>query len=121
LRQDPKFAEAANHLAYTCAENNLRLPEAEGWARRAVGLEPGNGNYRDTLAWVYFQEKKYAPALEALQHALAAFQAHPDEMDPVVYDHLGEVYAKLNRNQDALQAWRRACQLSCNPRTQSVL
>jgi tetratricopeptide (TPR) repeat protein len=118
VQLDPKFAEAWNHLAYTCAENRLRLPEARGWALRAVKLEPGNGNYRDTLGWVYFQTAQYAPALDALQQALEAFRAHPEQIDPVVYDHLGDVYDKLNRSADALRAWQRALQL--NPQDESL-
>ncbi|NTV52729.1 MAG: tetratricopeptide repeat protein [Candidatus Firestonebacteria bacterium] len=114
VRRDPKFSEAWNHLGYTCAENGIRLPEAEGWARRAVALEPENGNYHDSLGWVYFQEGKYAPALEELQRALECFRSHPADLAPEVYDHLGEVYSKLNRREDALRAWRRA--LGMNPK-----
>jgi cellulose synthase operon protein C len=108
VRLDPKLAEAYNHLAYTCAEGHFRLPEAEAWARRAVSLESGNGNFRDTLGWVYFQEKKYAPALEELLRALAALQAHPEDADPVVYEHLGDAYDQLNRADEAVHAWEQA-------------
>jgi tetratricopeptide (TPR) repeat protein len=112
VRRDPGFAEAFNHLAYTCAENNLRLTEAEVWARRAVLLDPDNGNYRDSLGWVYYQQGKYPEALKALQGALEKFKTHPEDIDPAVYEHLGDVCQKLDQNEVAGKAWEQALKLN---------
>ncbi len=114
IARDPKSAEAYNHLAYTCAEQKIRLGEAETWARRAVALEPENGNFQDSLGWVLFQRGKYPQALRALQQAVVCFQKAQVAMDPVVYDHLGETLMRLRRRDEALAAWKQALQLAPN-------
>jgi tetratricopeptide (TPR) repeat protein len=72
--------------------------------KRALQLDPGNGAYLDSIAWVQYRQGKFDQALENLQSAI---QNLPRE-DPVVFGHLGDVQIKLNHVPQALEAWRRA-------------
>ncbi len=81
----PKHAAALNYLAYSLAENGIRLDSALQFAQKAVALEPKNGFYLDTLGWVMFRKGLHAQAQGMLERALAA---EPDE--PVILEHLGE-------------------------------
>lgn len=106
VKLNPKMAEAYNHLGYLHAERKLRLDQAVLWIRKALALDPKNGDYRDSLAWAYYQQGKYPQALKELKLALKYFQAAAEPVDPVVLDHLGEVYLKLGRGREAESAWQ---------------
>ena len=105
IAMDPaNAAEPYNYLGYMWAEQNMHLDEAEDAVKRALQLDPGNGAYLDSMAWVQFRQGKFDQALENLQRAI---QNLPRE-DPVVLEHLGDVQIKLNHVPEALEAWGKA-------------
>ncbi|PYI89382.1 MAG: hypothetical protein DMF03_07760, partial [Verrucomicrobia bacterium] len=57
-----------------------------------------------SMAWVEYRQGKFEQALENLKRAV---QNLPRE-DPVVFDHLGDTYSKLNRMSQAIEAWQKA-------------
>jgi tetratricopeptide (TPR) repeat protein len=97
-------AEPYNYLGYMWAEQNSHLDEAEDAVKRALQLDPGNGAYLDSMAWVEYRQGKYDQALENLKRAIENL---PRE-DAVVFEHLGDVYLKLNRVSQALESWQKA-------------
>lgn len=105
IAMDPaNAAEPYNYLGYMWAEQNSHLDEAEDAVKRALQLDPDNGAYRDSMAWVEYRQGKYDQALQDLKRAIENL---PRE-DPVVFEHLGDVYLKLNRVSQAVEAWQRA-------------
>ncbi len=105
IAMDPaNAAEPYNYLGYMWAEQNSHLDEAEDAIKRALQLDPGNGAYLDSLGWLQYRQGKYDQALENLKRAI---QNLPRE-DAVVFEHLGDVYLKLNRVAQALEAWQKA-------------
>lgn len=99
----PDFAEALNSLGYLFAERNSNLDEALDLVRKALNLEPGAGHMMDSLGWIYFKKGEYAMAAAMLEEA-----AGKTGNDPVVLDHLGDAYLKLDRLPEALEQYRRA-------------
>ena len=105
IAMDPaNAAEPYNYLGYMWAEQNSHLDEAEDAIKRALQLDPENGAYLDSMAWVEYRQGKYDQALENLKRAI---QNLPRE-DAVVFEHLGDVYLKLNRVSQALESWQKA-------------
>jgi tetratricopeptide (TPR) repeat protein len=105
IAMDPaNAAEPYNYLGYMWAEQNSHLDEAEDAIKRALQLDPENGAYLDSMAWVEYRQGKYDQALENLKRAIENL---PRE-DAVVYEHLGDVYLKLNRVSQALESWQKA-------------
>jgi tetratricopeptide (TPR) repeat protein len=105
IAMDPaNAAEPYNYLGYMWAEQNIHLDEAEDAVKRALQLDPDNGAYLDSMAWVEYRQGKYDQALEHLKRAVENL---PRE-DAVVFEHLGDVYLKLNRMSQALEAWQKA-------------
>ncbi|MEP7071004.1 MAG: tetratricopeptide repeat protein [Verrucomicrobiota bacterium] len=100
----PNAAEPYNDLGYMWAEQNLHLDEAEDAVKHALQLDPTNGAYLDSLGWVQYRQGKYDQALETLQRAIRNLSRE----DAVLFDHLGETYAKLQRLPEAMQAWQKA-------------
>ncbi len=103
IRLNPDFAEALNHLGYSLADRNLRLPEALAYITRAVKLDPWNAAYLDSLGWVHYRIGAYDLAREPLEQAAASIPG-----DPVILEHLGDLYEKLGLAESALASWRSA-------------
>ena len=90
LEKDPEFADALNYLAYLWAVRGERLAEALGHVQTALALDPQNAAYLDTLGWIYFQQGRYADALDLLQQA-DALRPH----DAEILDHIEKTKEKL--------------------------
>jgi tetratricopeptide (TPR) repeat protein len=100
-------AEAYNYLGYMFADHNIRLDEAEEAVKQALALDPNNGAYLDSMGWVNFRKGRYDEALRDLLRAAQSLT----KSDPVVYDHIGDTYAKLNNVPQALEYWQKAIAL----------
>jgi tetratricopeptide (TPR) repeat protein len=107
-------AETFNYLGYMWADHNMNLDEAETMIRRALQAEPNNASYLDSLGWVEFRKGQFDRALNNL---LQAAKTAPRE-DPVVFEHIGDTYLKLNRSREALEAWQKA--LSLDPKNKNL-
>jgi tetratricopeptide (TPR) repeat protein len=101
-------AEAYNYVAFMWAEHNMHLDEAEDMVARALQFDPNNGAYLDTLGWIYYRKGKFENALTELLRA-AENLTRPD---PIVLEHIGDTYAKLNRVPQALDYWQKAVALT---------
>ena len=110
---DPEHDGSLNTLGYVYAENNVNLDEAQSLIERALKINPKNGAYLDSLGWVYYKKGKYGEALNTLKEADQYMK------DPVIYDHLGDAYYKLNLFDDALKSWELS--LSLLPGQDSVV
>ena len=107
-------AEACNYLGYMWADHNMNLDEAETMIRRALESEPNNASYLDSLGWVEFRKGKFDQALTDLLRAAKG----EERDDPVVFEHIGDTYLKLNRMADALAAWQKA--LTLDPKNKNL-
>ena len=90
LANDPEFADALNYLAYLWAVRGERLDEALRHAQTALALDPRNAAYLDTLGWIYYQQGRYADALQYLQQADAL---QPNDAE--ILTHIEKVRGKL--------------------------
>jgi tetratricopeptide (TPR) repeat protein len=107
-------AEAYNYLGYMWADHNMNLDEAEAMIKRALESEPNNGSYLDSLGWVEFRKGKFDQALSDLLRAAKDV----DRDDPVVFEHIGDTYLKLNRVPEALESWQKA--LTLDPKNKKL-
>jgi tetratricopeptide (TPR) repeat protein len=107
-------AEACNYLGYMWADHNMNLDDAETMIKRALESEPTNASYLDSLGWVEFRKGKFDQALSDLLSATKA----ADRDDPVVFEHIGDTYLKLNRMPEAVEAWQKA--LALDPKNKNL-
>jgi len=110
IEMNPQNADALNHLGYTWAERGENIDEAEALIRRALELHPDNAAIIDSLAWVYYQRGNYAQAVRELEKATAN-----GGRDPVIVEHLGDVYLKVGRDVDADRSYRDAAARTEDP------
>jgi tetratricopeptide (TPR) repeat protein len=80
---------AMNFIAYTLAEHNADLDEAERLANAALVRRPESAAFLDTLGWVQYRKKNYGKAIELLEKAV---ERAGDEVTLV--EHLADVYAQ---------------------------
>jgi tetratricopeptide (TPR) repeat protein len=107
-------AEACNYLGYMWADHNMNLDEAETMIKRALEIEPNSASYLDSLGWVEFRKGKFDQALNNLLRAAKT----ADHDDPVILEHIGDAYFKLNRVSEALESWQKA--LSLDPKNKNL-
>jgi tetratricopeptide (TPR) repeat protein len=107
-------ADAYNYLAYMWAEHNMHLDEAEQMIKLALQADPNNGAYIDTLGWLEFREGKLDQALVDLLRAAQKLTRD----DPVVFEHIGDTFAKMNKTAQALDAWQKA--LNLDPKNKNL-
>jgi tetratricopeptide (TPR) repeat protein len=106
LKLDPKHADTLNYLGYTYADRGIKIPEAVELTQRAVSLKPDNGYYVDSLAWALFKMGRLDDAKAEITRAATLVKD-----DPVIYEHLGEIYLKQNLSQEAKEAWLHSLEL----------
>jgi Tfp pilus assembly protein PilF len=97
-----------NFLGYTYVEKNKNLAQAETMIRKALEIEPNNGAYIDSLGWFYFKRGRFKEAITELEKASSLLD------DPVIYDHLGDVYFKINEIEKAKLNWEKSLELDPN-------
>lgn len=122
LEADPNDVTANNDLGYVWADRNVNLERAEALVRKAIDLdrkqrtsgtsvgadEEDHAAYVDSLGWVLFRRGKLEEAKAELERAS---KMPGGEDDPTVWDHLGDVYARLKQPERASAAWRRSLSL----------
>ena len=106
LELDPQHADALNYLGYSYADRGVHVEQALELTQRAVALKPDNGYYVDSLGWALFKVGRLQEALEEILHA-----AELVKDDPVIFEHLGEIYLLQNDRARAKESWIRSIQL----------
>jgi len=103
LAVNPKNGSVLNYYGYMLGDLGQRLEEAADLVQRALKEEPYNGAYLDSMGWIYYRQNKLDDAVTTLRQALAR-----DSHDPTIHSHLGDVYAKLGRNELAAAEWEKS-------------
>jgi len=105
IKLKPDYHEALNFLGYFYLEQDKNINQAGLMIKRALVFEPENGAYLDSLGWFYYKKGKLKEALSYLEKAASLFS------DPVIYDHLGDVYLKLGNLDSAKLNWDKSLKL----------
>ena len=100
---DPDHAPALNYLGYMWADRGTRLKDALKMIERALEIQPNNGAYLDSYAWVLFRMGRTIAAARKLEEALNYIQE-----DAIVFEHYGDILAGLGRAKEAILNWERA-------------
>lgn len=103
LALNPKQPQVLNYLGYGLVDRGEKLDEALGMIKAAVAGDPDQGYIIDSLAWALFKLGRYQEALEPMERASLL-----EPVDPIVTDHLGDVYWMVGRKLEAQFQWRRA-------------
>ncbi|MDQ7830916.1 MAG: tetratricopeptide repeat protein [Desulfovibrionaceae bacterium] len=100
---DGEHADALNFVGYTLADDNRDLPRALELIEKAVGIEPDNPYFLDSLAWVHYRMGDLDKAWEIIRQAVSQPVG-----DPVIWEHYGDIAAAMGKKAEAAEAYGKA-------------
>jgi tetratricopeptide (TPR) repeat protein len=101
----PDDASMLNNYSYYLSERGTRLEDAEKMSKRALELRPDEATFLDTYGWILYKMGKYKEAKDYVQRAI---KGAGENTDGTLFDHLGDIYFKLNDAGKALEYWKKA-------------
>jgi len=103
-------ASSLNALAWGLLQNPEQgLEEAHRLVVRSVAIAPNNFPAIDTLGWSFYLHGDFLAARREIARAL---DLAGDNAPAELHDHLGDIYWRLDRRDDARAAWRAALKAS---------
>lgn len=99
----PEDPYILNYLAYSWADQGIKLEPALDMLRKAFALRPADGYISDSLGWVLYRMGRTDEALPYLEKAVELLP-----YDPTINDHLGDAYWHSGRKLEARFQWQRA-------------
>jgi len=109
LGVNPRFAPAANNLAYIYQNQEGMLEKAFELAEIARAEAPDNPDIADTLGWILYKRGTYERALGLVKEAATA---RPENAE--IHFHVGFVHYRLGQFQDTAEAFSTALELDPN-------
>jgi tetratricopeptide (TPR) repeat protein len=106
LKLEPDNHLVLNNYAYSLADRGLQLERSLEMSRKAVDLQPDNASYLDTIGWIFFRLGRYTEAETYVKKAISK-----GEVNAVVYEHLGDIYYRMNQKDLAIEHWNMALKL----------
>ena len=107
LAFQPNNPMILNFIAYSWANQGIKLDKALEYAGQAATLRPDDGYIIDSYGWTLFRMEKYRESIIWLEQAVAQI---PN--DSTLLDHLGDAYWQDGRQNEARYQWRHANDLS---------
>ena len=103
----PDQPDILNYLAFGWLERGENLDEAKEMIARALKARPDDAQIIDSMGWALYMDGEYADSSSYLEKAVELLPG-----DPAVNDHLGDVYWRLDRKDEARFQWERALSFS---------
>ncbi len=110
LQYDDSNLLCLNNYAYYLAQDNRELDKAAAMSRKTIEAEPDNVTYLDTYAWIMFVSKNYGLARTSLDQTIKLAEKTAETAS--LFEHAGDISAKLGQTERAVAYWRTALELS---------
>lgn len=106
IGMNPEHSDALNYLGYSLAEKGQDLERAQVLVESAVRIEPDNGYFIDSLAWVYFKQKKTRQAWQEIKRAVRFVGE-----DPVIWEHYGDIADAMHLLGEARKGYAKSVEI----------
>jgi tetratricopeptide (TPR) repeat protein len=117
LELRPDEPSVLNYLGYSYLDRGVKLAEARKLIEGAYRQRPNDGYIIDSFGWALFMNGEYDKAVQSLERAVEATPS-----DGTINEHLGDVYWKVGRKNEARFQWQRALGLELEePQRQGIL
>ena len=104
LNTNPENIIVLNNYSYYLSLRKKDLQKAKKMAKKCNELEPDNGTYQDTYAWILYCLGDYKNAKKWLEKALK----NGGDKSAVIIEHYGDVLFKLGQKKEAVVEWKKA-------------
>lgn len=105
LEIQPNNPTTLNNYSYYLSERGERLSEAENMSRRSLELTPDMPTFLDTYGWILYKQGRYKKAKEYIEKAI---EAEEEASSGTLWEHLGDIYYKLDDTVKAVECWSKA-------------
>ncbi len=106
LEINPDHPQILNYMGYSLLERREKLDQAMRMIIKANEKAPDSYHIIDSLGWAFYISGNFEEALFHLERAMAL-----ESLDPIVNDHLGDTFWKLDRKREARFQWKKALNL----------
>lgn len=113
LLLDGNNSYVLNNYSYYLSLRDANLQKAKEMSAHSNELEPKNGSFQDTYAWILFRLGEYKDALTWIEKAMDSGEAE----NPTILEHYGDILAKLGQIDKAVENWKKALQLGSDSKT----
>jgi tetratricopeptide (TPR) repeat protein len=107
LALNPDQVDVLNYLGYSWLERKESMDKAAKLIRKAYQQRPTDIAIMDSMAWLLYHMRRF-PEAERLLERIVSMQSD----DPLIYEHLGDVYWQLKRPVQARFEWTHALSLT---------
>ena len=104
LKLDSNNVIILNNYAYYLSLRKEKLEKAKKMSYQANTLEPDNGTYQDTYAWILYQKQNYHEAREWINKAIE----NDGYKSAVIIEHYGDILYRLGEIKNAVNQWKKA-------------
>jgi len=108
LKLVPDNPTTLNNYSYYLSERGVQLDKAEKMSKRSLELVPDLPTFLDTYGWILYKQGNYKKAKEYVEQAIEKEEA---AASGTLWEHLGDIYYKLNDQQKAIECWLKAKEL----------
>lgn len=105
LKLVPDNPSTLNNYSYYLSERGVRLDDAEKMSKRSLELVPDLPTFLDTYGWILYKRGNYKKAKEYIEKAI---EKEEEAASGTLWEHLGDIYYKLNDREKALEFWIKA-------------
>lgn len=96
----------ANHLGYSWIDKGVNVEKAFAMVVSAYNKDPDSGYIMDSLGWSFYKLGLYDEALKYIERA-----SEIEPANPLISEHLGDVYWQVGRKVEAVYLWERSITL----------
>jgi len=107
LELKPDQPDVLNYLGFGWLERGMNVEQAREMIAKAVKARPDDAQIVDSMGWLLYVEGDYQKSMPYLEKAVELLPG-----DPTVNDHLGDVYWRLGRKNEARFQWERSLTFS---------
>jgi tetratricopeptide (TPR) repeat protein len=100
---DHKNPVVLNYYGYYLTSRDIDAEKGFKLIERAIAADPLNPYYLDSYGWAFFKKGDIASAVQMLEYAKTL-----RPKNPVIADHLGDVYWSMGRRREAKFEWEKA-------------
>jgi len=101
---NPDHDYVLNNYAYYLSQRGENLEKAAKMAKHATELKPETPSNQDTYGWVLYKMGYYEEAKTWIERAIK----NGAQDNPVILEHLGDIYWKLGEENKAIDLWIKA-------------
>lgn len=111
LTYDPEDATVLNNYSYFLSERGQELEKAKNMSGKSLKIRPNESTFLDTYGWILYKTGDLQNAKTYIEKAISNSDR---KSDGALYDHLGDIYYKLNDKVKAVQHWKIAKEKGCD-------